>query len=174
MIHRSELNEAAYNSYYKQYIDQVPASSNVLDALSSGLKATVDFFSSLSETELRLRYEAGKWTPKEVLLHIIDTERIFSYRALRFARMDKTPLQGFEQDDYIASSDANSRSIASLLDEYNSVRQASLTLYTSMENTAIITIGEASGSPLSPGAAGFITAGHELHHIKIIKERYLN
>ncbi|WP_035336428.1 DinB family protein [Dokdonia sp. PRO95] len=173
MTHTSELKAGEYNEYYKQYIDQVPGSLGIAQALETGMEDTRDFFTSLSEDELLLRYEEGKWTPKEVLLHLIDTERIFSYRALRFSRMDSTPLQGFEQDDFVLSSDANSRTIDSLIAEYVAVRQCSLLLYASMTAQTIANIGTASGSPMSPRAAAFITAGHERHHIRIIKERYL-
>ncbi|WP_379953320.1 DinB family protein [Dokdonia sp. R78006] len=173
MITTSAVKEGEYNEYYKQYIDQVPGSLGIAQALEKGMEDTKDFFTSLSESELLLRYEEGKWTPKEVLLHLIDTERIFSYRALRFSRMDSTPLQGFEQDDFVLSSDANSRTVDSLIAEYISVRQCSLLLYASMTAQTIANIGTASGSPMSPRAAAFITAGHERHHIRIIKERYL-
>ncbi|WP_298353942.1 DinB family protein [uncultured Dokdonia sp.] len=173
MTTRAEVKEPEYNTYYNQYISQVPEETDLLEALQSGLDFTVSFYNSLSEEQLLLRYAPGKWTPKEVLLHLIDTERIFSYRALRFSRMDATPLQGFEQDDFVASSNANERTISSLLEEYASVRLASLSLFTSMTKETVRVIGEASQSPLSPRAAGFIIAGHERHHITIIKERYL-
>jgi len=173
MITTSAITAGEYNAYYKQYIDQVPDSLGIAQALEKGMAETKDFFTSLSESELLLRYEEGKWTPKEVLLHLIDTERIFSYRALRFSRMDKTPLQGFEQDDFVLSSDANGRTMDSLIEEYVSVRKCSLLLYESMTAQTIRNIGMASGSPMSSRAAAFITAGHERHHIAVIKERYL-
>ena len=102
MTTRGEVQEPEYNTYYNQYISQVSEDTDLLEALQSGLDFTVSFYNSLSEEQLLLRYAPGKWTPKEVLLHLIDTERIFSYRALRFSRMDATPLQGFEQDDFVA------------------------------------------------------------------------
>lgn len=173
MIRNTEIEETEYNAYYKQYIDQISASSDLIDALKEGLEFTQDFFLSLTEQELLVRYEEGKWTPKEVLLHIIDTERIFSYRALRFSRLDKTPLEGFDQDEFVITSDANNRTVPSLLEEYKSVRLASIMLYNGMTDQTIRNIGMASGSPMSPRAAGFITAGHERHHIDIIKNRYL-
>lgn len=103
----------------------------------------------------------------------MDTERIFAYRALRFARKDDTPVQGFEQDDYIVPSKAHSRTIDSLLHEYKSVREATLTLFKYMDEEMLKFVGMASGSTLSARAAGFIIAGHDRHHIAIIKERYL-
>lgn len=168
-----DIKEAEHHPYYGQYIDQVPEGLTLLDALTQGMDFTTTFYKTLSEESLLLRYEEGKWTPKEVLLHLIDTERIFSYRALRFGRFDTTALAGFEQDDYVASSNANGRSIDSLIEEYESVRRASIALYTNLSVASITAIGEASGSPLSAAAAGFIIAGHERHHIRIIKERYL-
>lgn len=173
MTNRSELKSTEFNPYYGLYINQVPESTDLIVALKKGKSFTADFFALLSEEELMLRYDEGKWTPKEVLLHLIDTERVFAYRALRFARKDMTALQGYEQDDFVAYSEANNRTIRSLIEEFNSVRDASISLYTSMTAQTIKHIGEASGSPLSPRAAGFIIAGHERHHIQIIKERYL-
>lgn len=173
MTKRVDVQKGEHHSYYTQYIDQVPKGLDLLDALEQGLTYTTDFYRSLNETQLLLRYEDGKWTPKEVLLHLIDTERIFSYRALRFARQDQTPLAGFEQDNFVTMSAANGRSVESLLEEYQSVRRASVALYKNMNDTMIITTGQASGSALSPRAAAFITAGHERHHLRIIKEWYL-
>lgn len=173
MTKRLAIQAGEHHPYYAQYIDQVPEGLTLLEALTQGMAYTLDFYSGLNEQQLLLRYKAGKWTPKEALLHLIDTERIFSYRALRFARQDQTSLAGFEQDDFVASSEANTRSIAGLLEEYESVRRASIALYKNLSDAMIATTGQASGSELSARAAGFITAGHERHHIRIIKERYL-
>ena len=119
------------------------------------------------------RYAPGKWTIKEVLIHICDTERIFAYRALRIGRGDITPLPGFEQDDYVPVSQANSRSIKNILAEYESVRKATLTLFNSMPRQAFTHIGTCNNSPVSLRALAYMIAGHEMHHVAIIKERYL-
>lgn len=168
-----DLHASEHHDYYAQYINLVPKDQTLLEALRSGMKTTIAFFESLDETTLNYRYAEGKWTPKEILLHLIDAERVFSYRALRFARKDSTPLQGFEQDDYIRPSKAYDRSVPSLLKEYRAVREATIALFETMDNEMLSSIGVASGSNLSARAAGFITAGHDRSHIKIIKERYL-
>lgn len=173
MNKRLDITKSEHHDYYTQYIDQVPEALSLDTALEKGLEFTTTFFKSLSVEQQNLRYAAGKWTPKEVLLHIIDTERIFSYRGLRFGRKDISALVGFDQDQYVANSKASKRSIEDLLQEYMHVRNATISMYTSMDKDAIAFVGEASGSPLSPRAAAFITAGHERHHIRIIKERYL-
>lgn len=149
-------------------------SHNSIEGLKQNLESIVSFYSSIPEEKLDYVYAKGKWTIKDILLHIIDTERIFSYRALRIARQDKTPLAGFEQDDYIVSAKASARSLSSLLEEYKSVRQSSITLFESFDSTALKHIGEASGFPISVRALGYMLTGHENHHSQIIRQRYLN
>ena len=106
-------------------------------------------------------------------MHVMDTERVFAYRALRFARNDLQNLAGFEQDDYVAASGVNGRDVNSILDEYASVRAATVSLFESLPEEALTRAGEANGSTLSVRAAVWDIAGHELHHLNIIKERYL-
>ena len=114
-----------------------------------------------------------KWTIKEIIQHIIDTERIFTYRALCIARKDKSLFPGYDQDDYAVNSEANNRSMISLMNEYKSVRLSSIILFESFSSEMLKRIGIASNSNLSPRAVAFITIGHENHHCEIIKERYL-
>ncbi len=173
MTKASDLQGTEYNEYYSQYIGLVPKDETLLQALISGRDECINFFRNVDVHKLDFRYAEGKWTPKEILLHVIDAERVFSYRALRFARKDTTPVQGFDQDDYVKPSKAYSRSLDSLLDEYQSVREATISLFKSMDNEMLASIGVASGSELSARAAGFIVAGHDRSHINIIKERYL-
>ena len=120
-----------------------------------------------------LRYEPGKWSLKEVFIHIMDTERIFAYRALRFARHDQTPLPGFEQDDYIPYLEVSNRSGHSIIEEYESTRRATLSMFKNFSADMMLYNGTASGNSLTPLAIGFIIAGHEIHHLDIVKERYL-
>ena len=122
----NHLRKEEYNEYYAHYIGQVPENTPLIEALNLGKARISDFFNSLSIEKHEYRYEENKWTPKEVLLHLIDTERIFTYRALRFARKDLTNLPGFDQDDFIPPSKANSRSMASLVQEYVAVREATV------------------------------------------------
>jgi uncharacterized damage-inducible protein DinB len=134
------------------------------------------FLSLLDETpkeKLEYAYAEGKWTLAEVLLHIIDAERVFQYRALRFARNDKTPLPGFDQDVYVPHSNASKRTIEDIKEEYMAVRQSTILLFNSFDDEALQRLGVSSGSPLSVRATGFIISGHQAHHLKIIRERYL-
>ena len=122
---------------------------------------------------MNYKYAEDKWTIKDMLLHIIDAERVFAYRALRFARADKTNLPGFEHDDYVVVANANGRIKASLLNEYNAQRESTIQLFSNFKDEMLMQIGVASGNPMSVRALGFVTAGHETHHCNIIKERYL-
>lgn len=168
----SELKPTEFNPYYGKYIARVGA-IELIEGLQVSLETTLDFIQAIPEDKLAYRYAKDKWTIKEIVQHIIDTERVFCYRALRFARMDKTPLPGFNQDDYIAPSHANSRSISNLIAEYIAVRQASISLFSNLRDDMLKHIGEASHSPMSARACGFIIIGHEAHHCHVIKERYL-
>lgn len=168
----SELRPSEYNAYYKPYID-LNNEHGLLDALRIGLAETLIFFETITKDKLEYRYEEGKWSIKEILQHIIDTERVFAYRAMRIARKDNTPLMGFDQDDYVEQSNANSRDISDLLSEYSFLRESTIHLFNGFTDIMLGNIGEASDSPLSPRAAGFIISGHEKHHCKVIKERYL-
>ncbi|MUU77202.1 DinB family protein [Winogradskyella endarachnes] len=166
------INSNEYNSYYQPYIDYA-TNSSILEGLSINLKDVVAFFETISEEKQEYAYAKGKWTIKDILLHLIDTERIFSYRALRISRNDKLPLQGFEQDDYVLNGYANNRSMENLIKEYIAVRKSTIALYKSFNTDALLKIGEASGFPISVRALGYIITGHENHHVSVIKKRYL-
>lgn len=161
------------NPFYSTYINLVPKSVNLIDGFEIGLKNVEAFFKSIPKEKLDYKYAEDKWTIKEVFQHIIDTERIFMYRCLRVARHDKTALAGFEQDDYIVPSKANSKSIESLQEEYRTTRQHSIVLLKSLSDADLKCIGQASGNVMSARSAAFSTIGHEIHHMNIIKERYL-
>lgn len=169
-IKRPEAQESL--DYFKRYIEQV-TTDDALQLLEDAKSETVAFLKNLSEEQWNYRYAEGKWNIKEVMLHLIDTERIFSYRALRVARNDKTPLPGFEQDDYIFYNYPDQRSPESIIEEYVAVRDATTSLYKTLNDEALSFIGTASNGPISARGLMFITAGHEIHHMKIIKERYL-
>lgn len=143
--------------------------------MEDGFEKTTSFLKSIPIEKLEYRYEANKWTIKEVVSHLIDSERIFAYRALRFARKDKTPVAGFDENDYALESVANNRTIEDLLEEYTLVRQASIALYKTFGSDSEILkrTGIAGGGEVSVRALGFLIAGHEKHHCDIIRERYL-
>lgn len=169
----SEINPNEWASYMGRYVAKVNPDLELLDALEEGKTAFVDFYGKIPAEKHHHRYDAGKWSLKEVLQHIIDTERIFAYRVLRIARLDKTPLAGFEQDDYIAPSNADGRSWASLIEEFALVRNSSIALIQSLSEANMAHIGEASSFPLSARAVAFMIVGHEIWHREIVKERYL-
>jgi len=169
---QSLLTPEEYNSYYGTYIDKAE-SATIVEGLQLGKQGFVDFVNSIPEEKLAFAYAEEKWTIAEVLQHIIDTERIFSYRALRFARNDKSPLIGFDQDQYVPNSNANSYSKEEFIGDFEATRNSTIALFRGFTGEMLTQIGEASGSPMSARAAGYILSGHQVHHLDIIKERYL-
>ena len=127
----------------------------------------------LTEAQADYRYEPSKWSVKEVVGHVVDTERIFAYRLLRIARGDQTPLSGFEQDDYVREGNFSARSLAELLAEFGAVRRATTILIRSLPDKAWIRRGSANQKEVTVTALAFIIAGHELHHRAIVEQRYL-
>lgn len=158
--------------YYHLYIKQVEG-NDILSTLSNNKTQTLELLRSLPQPVWAYRYAPDKWTAAELLLHVIDTERIFAYRALRIARNDQTPIEGFEQDDYVPFSGATARAARSIIEEYAAVREASLQLFRHFSPEMWSRQGTASGRPFTTRALAYITAGHELHHLRILKERYL-
>lgn len=165
-------NPDEYGPFYHGYVSRVEG-DDALQVLEKNKSLVADFFRNLPTAKVDYAYASGKWTPKEILGHLIDGERVFSYRALRISRGDTTPLPGFEENDFAANSNAADRDLDSLIAEYEAVREATLQLYRNMTAEDADRIGEASGFPVSPLAIAYITAGHELHHLRIISERYL-
>ncbi len=161
------------HDYFKLYINQVPG-DDFVQTLKNSLVSTYTLLKSLDASTWDFRYDEGKWTIKEVMIHIMDTERIFAYRALRISRNDMTPLPGFEQDDYAPHYDANNRSIKSILKEFKAVRKATIAMFRNFNDEMFERIGTASDHPVSARALGYMIAGHEIHHIRIIRERYLD
>jgi hypothetical protein len=166
-------NEGEYAPYAIQYIGLLPDDGLVLDHLQKNLEATRSFLLSVPEDKLLYRYSEAKWTIKEIVLHISDDERIYAYRALRFARNDTTQLPGFDQDEYTRYSGANRRTLNDLLGELETVRAATLSLYNGLGDDTLKRIGVASGNVMSVRAIAYHIAGHELRHMNIIRERYI-
>lgn len=157
--------------YFDRYISHVP-DLKILDALHHYGNS---YFAAEKENLIALGdqvYAQDKWTIKDILQHIIDTERIFAYRALRFARKDSTPLAGFDENAYAASVDTSDRTVEDLLLEFAAVRQSTLGLYIGFSGDVLHRQGEASGHSISVLALGFTMVGHGIHHMNIIKERY--
>ena len=168
-IPRPEPGE--YAPYTVEYFQLVPG-DDVLQHMASCLQATIEFFESMSEEILSIPHESGEWTVKEILQHITDDERIYAYRVLRFARNDLTELPGFDPDLVAAHSGANDRSLASLLDEYRTVRESTLSLFEGLPEAALTRTGIANGNPMSVRAGALHVAGHERHHLDSIKKNY--
>lgn len=160
-----------YAPYYEKYISLVKA-NDILGALETQRVQTVQLFAARSERDGNFRYAPDKWTVKEVLGHVNDTERIFAYRALRIARGDQTPLPGYEQDDYVRSGGFGDRTLAALTEEFTHVRNASIALFRSLPKDAWMRRGTANKNEVTVRALAFIVAGHELHHRLILEERY--
>jgi uncharacterized damage-inducible protein DinB len=161
-----------YAPYYGKYVMLVP-DGNFLEILESQLRDMRQVLEPLTEAQADFRYSPGKWSIKETLGHINDAERIFAIRILRIGRGDQTPLPGFEQDDYVRVSNASSRKLADLLEEFTAIRRATIVLIRSLDDASWHRRGTASGEPVSVLALAFIIAGHVLHHQKIFAEKYL-
>lgn len=167
-----ELNSNEYNPYYDLYLSKCPY-SNIEIGLEESASNFISFLKAIPEDKFNFKYAFDKWTLKEVLIHIIDTERIFAYRALRIARRDLTPLPGFDQDEYVKPSNAGQRTMTSIIEEFETVRHATSSLFKSFGADDLMQLGQASGNAISVRALGFILIGHQNHHEQIIKERYL-
>ncbi|MDQ2792485.1 MAG: DinB family protein [Bacteroidota bacterium] len=165
--------EGDFLPYALSYINQIPAGQSPHEALRQQPQEIHAVFAGLSEAQAEKTYADGKWSLKEMLLHQIDSERIFAYRALRFARADGQDLHGFEQDDYVAHSCANARTSASLLAEYDAVRAATIALFDTFGEAELNRRGTANGGPATVRALLYIIPGHERHHLNIVRERYL-
>jgi len=168
----SELPTSEYNPFYHTYVMSL-GNVDLLDELKQGKQDMLSLLEEIPEERLTYAYAEGKWTVAEALVHMFDTERIFQYRALCIARNDKSEFPGFDQDAYVPVSNANKRGKRYLIVEYVSVRDSSITLFASLDEEALKRVGVASGSKISVRALGFITSGHQAHHIRILKERYL-
>jgi hypothetical protein len=164
-----------YAPYYDRYISLVPGTDVLaaLAALEDQRRQMLLLLSGRTESDGDLRYTPEKWSLKEVLGHISDTERIMSYRALRISRGDATPLEGFEQDDYVRNGPFARRPLADLIEDYIAVRRATISLFRNLDEAAWTRRGVASKNEVTVRALAFIIAGHELHHRKILEEKYL-
>lgn len=169
-MHRPKPKEAI--PYSHNYIRLVQ-DGNIMEVLEKNHAKTQDFIKNIPTEKANYAYAEGKWTVKETLLHIIDTERILAYRALRFARNDKTDLQGFEQDDYVPNSDAMNRNLEDIAAEFQLLRASTLSMIKHFTPEMRNKNGTTNGNTASVRALIYIIAGHELHHINILKERYL-
>jgi uncharacterized damage-inducible protein DinB len=159
-------------SFYTRYVENVKE-LDMLDALSSASAKVLKIVRAIPESKGQFRYEQGKWSIKEVLNHMMDVERIMAYRALRFARNDKTDLPGFEENDYAPEANAHSRTVAQLADQMARLRTTTIDLFASFSDKMLKREGTANKNKLSVINLGYIIPGHELHHLRVLEERYL-
>lgn len=169
----SELAVGDYNPFYEPYIAAL-GDVDLMTMLKKQKENFPQFIASIPDNKWQSAYAEGKWTIAETLVHILDAERVFQYRALRFARNDQTPLPGFDQDAYVPVSEANGRSKEEVIEEYRIIRESSIALFSGFDADVLRRKGTASNSVMSVGALGFIICGHQRHHKLVIKERYLS
>ena len=169
MISRQEVIVA---DSAKKYFEAAPH-DDMLVALSTSTRQFKKLLKKMPKKKIDYAYAEGKWTIREVLQHIIDAEKVFSFRALWFTRQDVSPLPGFDENSWAATSKAASRKWKDLVEEFFTVRSATQTFFESLDDEQLKTIGTANSNQMNVGGLGFVCAGHVIHHIRIIKERYL-
>jgi hypothetical protein len=160
-----------YLAYYERYITLVPE-GNLVDILTEQHRDTMRMLRSVGDERGLYAYAPGKWTIKEVIGHLSDAERIFAYRALRFARGDAQPVAGFDENAYVPAGRFNERPIGDLADEFQAIRSATVHLFRHLDEEEMARRGVANSNPISVRALGFVIAGHERHHAKLLRERY--
>jgi uncharacterized damage-inducible protein DinB len=170
MIPRPDASE--YLPYYGKYIERVP-DGDLLQTMRAQVDDTLALLRGLDESRGGHRYAPGKWSIREVMAHVIDAERIFAYRALRISRGDATPLASFDENAYAENAGAESRTLADLAEELEHVRLGNLAMFRALDDAAWSRTGTASGGTVSVRALAWIIAGHELHHVNLLRERYL-
>ncbi|HBK70555.1 MAG TPA: damage-inducible protein DinB [Flavobacteriaceae bacterium] len=169
----AKIKENEYHRFYKTYIDKADTSKSVVENLQESFEDALTFFKDIPEEKHLYRYAEDKWSIKELLEHIIDAERIFAYRALRIARNDKTDLSGFEENSYVENANSDSRDYQELLEEFSYVRKSTVFLFKNFSKQVMLQVGTIDGNEITVRAIGYVNSGHLLHHINIIKERYL-
>lgn len=170
MFTKPELEK--FPDYTRGYIKLIPE-GDIVDILSNQLETTHNLLSKVTKGQADYRYEEGKWTLSEVLGHLTDTERIMSYRILRIARGDTSPLLGFDENEFVKEASFSVRTMAELLEDYQNVRRATISLLKGLPQHSLDYRGKANGFDVSVESIAYMIAGHELHHLNIIKERYL-
>ena len=169
-----DLHSTEFAPHFYNYI-QLVGQEVLLDSLESGILDILSLSEKITKADKeKFNYLSDKWTCQELILHLTDAERIFSYRALCIARNDKTHFPGFEEDNYVKNAYGNDRSFDSIISEFVAVRNATISLFESFNEQQLLQIGTASNNPISVRAIGFIILGHQKHHFKILEERYLN
>lgn len=172
-MHIEQIQNDEYGDFYAPYLAQVNPQHSLIEELEISLHRFIYFVREIPMDKFDYRYAEGKWTIKEIIQHIIDSERVFAYRAMRIARNDQTPLPGFDENFYVEQSNGNLRSIQDLLTELSNLRHVTIYLFKSFTSEAMDRKGMASNFPISVRALGFIIIGHQNHHQKVFQQRYL-
>jgi len=168
---RARPAPSEYAPFYHGYVASVPE-GDVVALLREGGRTLLDAVAAVPEARGGFRYAEGKWSIREVIGHLIDAERIFTYRALRVARGDTTPLPAFDENEYVKTAGSDTRTLSNLAREFNAVRESSVQLFESLPDEAWGRVGVASGKDISARALAYITVGHAMHHLRILRERY--
>ena len=171
-MNSSQLPAHEYAPFYAPYLNAL-GKVNLIEELEISLHDFIRFVQNIPMDKFDYRYAEGKWTIKEIIQHVIDTERIFAYRALRISRNDQTPLPGFDENFYVNNTNAAARSIQDLLTEFSAVRHSNLFFFKSLSDLQLLRTGIASNATVSVRAIGFIMIGHQKHHLNIFQERYV-
>jgi len=162
-----------YPEYAEMYMKLVRDDGFILEHLENNYREIINLILSLSDEQLNFRYKKNKWSIKEILVHLVDDERIYAYRALRFARNDKTELPGFEEKEFVKFSDTETRSLSNILEEYDFVRKSTIALFEGFSEEALLRTGTANENKNSVRSLVYHIAGHELHHLNVIRTFYL-
>jgi uncharacterized damage-inducible protein DinB len=165
-------NETEYHPYFKKYID-VTSNDDLLQQLTNSGFEFEKFVQKISSEKADYKYAENKWTIKQLLIHLIDTERIFAYRALAFCRGEKQSLHGFNENEYADNSKPENRTLENIIDEFWAVRNATIHLFKNLDDKDLQKTGIANDASISVRAIGYILVGHQIHHFKIITEKYL-
>jgi len=167
------LQPDEYAPFYANYVKKAEAQGNILETLERLKDSTWKYLSALGEEKANFTYAEGKWTLKQLVSHMIDAERVFAYRVLCFSRGDQNALPGFDENDYVEQADLSGRTLQELAKELKTLREGNLYLFNSLNETQLLYTGIASSHSVSVRALLYIIAGHELHHLSIIRERYM-
>lgn len=169
----TDISASEFDPYYGRYIYKVSDEVTLRKGFEEGISTVVEFFRTIPADKLDHRYEPDKWSIKEIIQHLIDTERIFIYRCFRIARRDKTSLAGFDQTTYMKPSSADHKKLDDLLSEFAAGRANSIAILNSLSDDDLKAIGESNSTSMSARAAAFTIIGHDIWHMEIIKKRYL-
>ena len=172
-VESGKPDETEYAVYYGRYVGKIEG-EDIVAVLQEQLQSALSFLRGIDDHTADFRYAPGKWSVKELIGHVIDSERVFAYRALAFARNESTPLPGFDENQWAAHANYSSFSMNDILTEFETVRRSTLFLFRQMDEAAWNRRGNANGKEMTTRSAAFIIAGHLQHHLEILKSRYLN